>query len=463
MKTRKCFKRRISVKVKNEKKYKKIVCYAIVGTLACSSFFGTISNNEGMGVSKVVYATSSIKKTEQNIDNAEQKKEQLEEKKKALESKIATLEKEKGNILVYIEKLDKQLEEIEKDMADLNAKIRVVDAELIQTEQELEEAILQVENQYNSMKLRIKYMYENGDSDYISLLLQSDGFGDFLSRTEYIAKISEYDKKCYENYIELKQKVEDTKAKLEERKAELATLKEELAYEEQTVTKLSNDKAVELAKYEEKIDEADSEAEAFQQEIEKQEELIEDLLEQRRKQIEEEERRKEEERKKREEEERKRQEALQAQQNSSSSSSSSNSSSSGQVSTRGFVWPLSISGRITSRFGYRKSPTKGASTYHKGIDVGAATGTPILATQSGKVVTATYSSSAGYYVMIYHGNSTYSVYMHCSSLNVSVGQQVSKGQTIAKVGSTGISTGPHLHFGISVNGSYVNPLNYVSQ
>ncbi len=445
------------MRLEKGKRCKKCILYVLVGTLVCGSLAGTFSGSEYMGTSAIVHATS-------NIDKAEQKKEKLEEKKKALENKISSLEKEKDNILVYIEKLDKQLEEIQKDMAGLNAKIEVVDEELVQTEKELEEAVEQEEKQYNSMKLRIKYMYENGDSDYISLLLESDGFGDFLNRTEYIAKISEYDQKSYENYKALKQKVVDTKAKLEERKAELAALKAELAYEEQTVTKLSNDKAAELAKYEEKIDVADSEAAAFQQKIEEQEELIEQLLEERRRQIEEEERRKreEEERRKREEERRK-QEAAQAQQNESNSSSGSSSASSGQASTAGFVWPLSTAGRITSYFGYRDQPTAGASTNHKGIDISAPTGTPILATAGGEVVTATYSSSAGYYVMIYHGNSTYSVYMHCSSISVSVGQQVSKGQTIAAVGSTGVSTGPHLHFGISVNGSYVNPLNYVSQ
>ena len=248
----------------------------------------------------------------------------------------------------------------------------------------------------------------------------------------------------------MKQKVADAKTKLEEKRAELSVLKEDLGYQKNTVTKLSDDKNAELVKYQEKIDLADEEAKAFQKQIDEQEELIEKLLEEERRRIEEEERKKR-------EEERKRQEALK-QQNANNSSSSSSTSS---TSSKGFVWPLSISGRITSTFGYRNRPTAGASTYHKGIDVGASTGTPILATASGKVVTATYSSSAGYYVMLYHGNSTYSVYMHCSSLNVRVGQQVSKGQKIAAVGSTGISTGPHLHFGISVNGQYVNPLNYV--
>lgn len=418
-----------------EKNFKKRILYILVGVLICGSAAGAFCGN---GTSVSVQATS----TTANIDKAEERKKELEEKKKETEARIASLEEEKDDVLVYIEKLDKQLAEIQEDMAELNTEIAQVDKELAQAEIELAEAIEQEEKQYNSMKLRIKYMYENGDSDYISLLLSAEDFGDFLNRTEYIAKISEYDQKSYENYKALKQKVIDTQNKLTAQKEELAGLKEELAYEESTVTKLSEAKAAEVAKYEEKIDLADSEAAAFQKKIEEQEELIEQLLEERRKQIEEEERRKQQE----------------AAQNGNSSNTSS-----GQVSASGFIWPLSVSGRITSYFGSREQPTAGASTNHKGIDVGAPTGTPILAAAAGEVVTATYSSSAGNYVMIYHGNSTYTVYMHCSSLNVSVGQQVTQGQTIAAVGSTGYSTGPHLHFGISINGSYVNPLNYVSQ
>ena len=127
-----------------------------------------------------------------------------------------------------------------------------------------------------------------------------------------------------------------------------------------------------------------------------------------------------------------------------------------------FIWPCPASSRITSVFGSRSSPTEGASTDHKGIDIGAATGSDIVASAAGEVIISTYSYSAGNYIMINHGGGVYTVYMHCSKLLASVGDQVSQGQVIAKVGSTGYSTGPHLHFGIRVNGSYVNPTKYVS-
>ena len=105
---------------------------------------------------------------------------------------------------------------------------------------------------------------------------------------------------------------------------------------------------------------------------------------------------------------------------------------------------------------------RGASTDHKGIDIGASTGSDIVAAASGTVIISTYSVSAGNYIMIDHGGGVFTVYMHCSQLLASVGDKVSQGQVIAKVGSTGYSTGPHLHFGIRSGGAYVNPLKYVS-
>lgn len=130
-------------------------------------------------------------------------------------------------------------------------------------------------------------------------------------------------------------------------------------------------------------------------------------------------------------------------------------------SSSGFIWPAPSSYTITSEYGERESPIEGASTYHQGLDIGASYGSNILAAASGTVMTATYSTSAGNYIIIYHGNGLSTVYMHASALYVSPGQTVNQGDVIAAVGSTGYSTGPHLHFGVTVNGSYVNPHDYV--
>ena len=135
----------------------------------------------------------------------------------------------------------------------------------------------------------------------------------------------------------------------------------------------------------------------------------------------------------------------------------------GQNPPSNATWIEPVSGyTITSAFGYRKAPTKGASTYHQGVDMACPTGTPIYATRSGTVTKAAYQAGgAGYYVSISHGDGFASIYMHMTRYVVSAGQSVTQGQLIGYVGSTGVSTGPHLHFGISYGGTYVNPMAYI--
>ena len=126
-----------------------------------------------------------------------------------------------------------------------------------------------------------------------------------------------------------------------------------------------------------------------------------------------------------------------------------------------FCWPAPSYKRISDDYGNRIHPTLGVQQFHNGIDMAAPTGSPILAATDGEVIAAAYSSTMGNYIMINHGSGIYTIYMHASALYVSNGQKVSKGQKIAAVGSTGRSTGPHLHFSVRVNGSYVNPWNYL--
>ena len=126
-----------------------------------------------------------------------------------------------------------------------------------------------------------------------------------------------------------------------------------------------------------------------------------------------------------------------------------------------FTHPCPGYSYISSPFGYREQPLAGASTNHKGIDYAAGTGTPIYAAAAGTVVSAGYSGNAGKMIVINHGNGLTTYYMHCNDLYVSAGQSVSKGQNIAAVGTTGNSTGPHLHFQVNLNGTPVNPANYL--
>lgn len=126
------------------------------------------------------------------------------------------------------------------------------------------------------------------------------------------------------------------------------------------------------------------------------------------------------------------------------------------------TWPCPSTKRVTSEFGKRSQPVAGASTYHKGLDIAGYMGVDIVAADAGTVLFSGNSSSYGKYIVISHGNGITTLYAHCSQLLVKAGASVSKGQVIAKVGSTGISSGPHLHFEVSVNGVRQNPRNYVS-
>lgn len=413
------------------------------------------------------------------INDAKSEKSDLEKKKEETEAKIKELEKEKGDIVTYIEKMDVQLNDLNKEITSLNSQIDTANTDLDKTKKNLKEAQETEKNQYETMKKRIKYMYENGNANYIEIILGAADMSDMLNRAEYIEKIMQYDRTMLTNYQDTKKQIELTKKDIENKIVELEELTEEVNYEKDTVEKLIDNKSKEVEKYNANIQQSESMVSNYSNAIVEQEALIEKLLEEERRRVEEEERRrkaeeerkrKEEERKRKEEEEKKNQEQSNNSGNSSnnnsngnnSSDNSSNGSDSSNSGTQGgFTWPLPASHTITSYFGNRGQPTSGASTYHQGIDIGAPTGTSIVAASSGTVVTASYSAGAGNYIMISHGNSVYTVYMHCSQLLVSAGQTVSKGEKIALVGSTGISTGPHLHFGVSVNGSYVDPLNYV--
>ena len=387
----------------------------------------------------------SAQATKSGLSDAKNKKTALEAEKKKTEQELKNLEGLKSDTTAYVKKLDSSLESIGNELSKLNDDIDAKEKQIDTTKQELSEAKETEKSQYESMKLRIKYMYEKGDSTYVDLLMEAGSLSELLSKAEYITKISSYDRQKLDEYAATKEKIAEKEKALEEEHAELLNLQNETEAKQASVEKLLAAKQTELQNYETKIASAEGQISEYAKSIEAQENQI--------KSIEAEIKRKEEEARKKAEEEKKKAAAA------NKAAQTYKTVSLGDIS---FTWPCPASGRITSGFGSRKSPTEGASSNHQGIDIGAPTGTSIVAAAAGEVVIATYSASAGNYVMISHGGGVYTVYMHASSLLVSQGQSVKMGQTIAKVGSTGYSTGSHLHFGVRVNGSYVNPTKYVS-
>lgn len=373
--------------------------------------------------------------TREEIDSAKSELSSLEDEKKKTEDTIAQLEALKNDTTAYVKSLDSSLAKISEELEQLSGQISSKEEEIRVTGEELEDARIVEAEQYEAMKLRIRYMYENGESSYWDMLFQSQSMSELLNKAEYISKISEYDRNQLDKYVAIKEDIEQKEIRLEQEKAELLTLQESTEAKHASVEQLLSEKEKELKNYESQIANAEAQASQYQAEIAAQEAQIAQM---------------EAELKRQEEEARRKAEAQ---------GQTYKTVSIGDIT---FTWSCPASSRITSYFGSREAPTEGASTNHKAVDIGASTGTDIIAAADGQVSIATYSASAGNYIMLNHGGGVTTVYMHCSKLLVSAGESVKKGQVIAKVGSTGYSTGPHLHFGVRVNGTYVDPLQYVS-
>ena len=349
-----------------------------------------------------------------DLSDAQQKAQQLEEQKKAAESEKSSLAEQLNTIVT----------DMKKSEEDMTKK----ESEIEKAEEELVNAKVDEQNQYESMKKRIKYIYENGSSEFLEIMLEAKDMADFLNKAEYATKMSEYDRDMLKKFQKLVKKVEEEEAKLNKEYEELHTLQASLTEKQTAVEKLLTEKASEIASIESEMTEVQGLITAA----------------------------KEAERRRQEAEEAAKQ---QAQQNNGNSGGTAGDS---VVSGNGFfTHPCPGMSYQSSYFGEVREGI-GDSRPHKGHDYAAAPGTPIYAATAGKVTTAGYSNSAGYWVVINHGNGLVTKYMHMWQMPyVSEGQTVEKGQNIGGVGTTGQSTGNHLHFQVELNGVPVNPSNYM--
>lgn len=392
---------------------------------------------------------------ESNLSEAQQEKKTLENDLQKAKELIDSLKGSKEDIQSEVEKLDKQLNEISGKVKELESQLSKKRQEIANTESALNKAKEQEKKQYRNMKKRIQFMYENGQTSYVEMLLSADSFTDFLNAVEYITQISQYDRKMLKEYQNMQVTIADTQKTLETDYASLQSLQAKVQEEKQAVAALESAKKGELNDVADDLTDAQTVAKAYEAEIQAQNEVIAQIQAAQ---------------KRAEEQQAAQQQAQAAEENQGATDAAGENQNTAQnttpsgngQSTGSMMWPCPSSKRVTSDYGPRTSPTNGASSNHKGIDIGAAYGADIVAADGGTVLVATYSSSGGNYVIIDHGGGLCTVYMHASSLTVSAGQTVSKGQVIAKVGSTGISTGNHLHFGVTLNGVYVSPWGYVS-
>lgn len=392
---------------------------------------------------------------ESNLSEAQQEKKTLENDLQKAKELIDSLKGSKEDIQSEVEKLDKQLNEISGKVKELESRLSKKRQEIADTESALNKAKEQEKKQYRNMKKRIQFMYENGQTSYVEMLLSADSFTDFLNAVEYITQISQYDRKMLKEYQNMQVTIADTQKTLETDYASLQSLQAKVQEEKQAVAALESAKKGELNDVADDLTDAQTVAKAYEAEIQAQNEVIVQIQAAQKRAA---------------EQQAAQQQAQAAEGNQGATDAAGENQNTAQnttpsgngQSTGSMMWPCPSSKRVTSDYGPRTSPTNGASSNHKGIDIGAAYGADIVAADGGTVLVATYSSSGGNYVIIDHGGGLCTVYMHASSLTVSAGQTVSKGQVIAKVGSTGISTGNHLHFGVTLNGVYVSPWGYVS-
>ena len=356
---------------------------------------------------------SRIAKSQSAIDR-------ISAERKRIQNTINNIKKLKNDTQQYIEELDKNLELLTDELNNTLLQIDIKQVDIDNTNIVLENTKEKEEKQYEDMKLRIKFFYEKGDTSILESILAGNNLEDILTKAEYIQNITYYDRKKLNELIDIKNQIIIIENQLEQEKAELVLLKETEIAQKENIEALIEEKTKELEDINSRINTSNAELKKLQEEQKKQEAEI--LAIER---------------------------AILARGNSN------------RILSGGLIWPCPSSKRITSGFGKRKSPTKGASSNHQGIDISATTGSTVIAAAAGEVVISTYSYSAGNYIMINHGSGVFTIYMHLSKKIADVGQEVSQGQKIGEVGSTGYATGPHLHFGIRKNGSYVNPLTFV--
>ena len=338
----------------------------------------------------------------------------------ATENEIKKVEKQQNSLLDEIETLDLEINAVEKEIANIQGQINKINSSISEKEQTIKNNQETLKKENELLQQRVWAMYENGEVSYLKLLLNSNGIVDFLKRYELVNSMIEADKELIAELTELSKQIEIEKQELENDKVVVEAAKKQEAAEQK---KLATSRSAKESRF--KLLEKD--AKELQKQLDRE----------------------------REESERLEQELKNLSKTSTVVYDSSTS----------FIWPLpKTSKKITCQYGYRTHPVTGVkNSFHTGVDIGnAPTGTDIYAVKSGKVITAGWNTAYGNRVIIDHGNGITTMYAHASKLLVKVGDTVTQGQVIAKVGSTGYSTGPHLHFEVRKDGASQNPKNYIN-
>lgn len=362
--------------------------------------------------------TAGAAVSQSQIDKLKKQQKEIEKKKQEMLSQINSLEYEQSTALAKKVVLDNQIQLTQEDIANINDQIETYTQLIEVKKEEVIQAQQTEDEQWALYKVRIRAMEESGTISYISVIFESNSFSDLLARLDIVSEIMKYDEKLYEQLKAAKLATKDAQASLEVSKADQEVEKANLEVKN---AELETQRAAadELLKEIEK--DIAAAKELYQKELDASKEIQSDIN----KKIEE----------------------LKKQQSQ-------------VVGTGKLIWPAPSFNKVSSPYGQRFHPIYHEYRMHSGIDIAAGYGAKIIASDDGTVIISQYSSSYGNYIVISHGNGYTTLYAHLSSRLKKVGDKVKQGELIGKCGSTGASTGPHLHYEVSLNGSRVNPLNY---
>ena len=357
--------------------------------------------------------------TQSEIDDLKDQAEDLDNQREELQEQIEAIQSDKSRALERKSLLEQQISATQAEINNIQAQIEKYTQLIMEKEEELAQAEAEEAELYDQFCQRVRYMEEEGEVSYWSILFSSSDFSDLLDNFMMVEEFIDYDNRMMEEILALQEQIQSDKAELETARTE-----QETARTEQEKAKAD-------------LQAQEAEVDSLIEEISGQE----DLLEQQEAQL---------------------KAAADAMDDEIRRLEQEMASQiSGVVSESGFQWPLPASwNTLSSLFGNRTHPITGRPNNHTGIDIPASRNTEIYAAKSGVVVTSTYNSSYGNYVVVSHSDGTSTLYAHMNSRNATVGQTVSQGQVIGYVGTTGSSTGNHLHFEVRVNGSRVDPVDY---
>lgn len=365
------------------------------------------------------FAASAV--TQSQINTLKKKQQEIEKKKAEIQSQINSLKYQQDSALAKKQVLDDQIEYTHQEIDNINEQIETYTQLIQDKEKEVVAAQETEDNQWTLYKARMRTMEENGTISYISVIFNANSFAELLARVDFVGDIMNYDERLYEQLKAAKQATIDAKTQLE-------TAQKEQEEQKSVLQEKQTELQTEVAQADELLQQIDNDIQQakdlYQQEKAAADQIQSDIN----KKIE---------------------ELKKSQQTT-------------VVGKGKLIWPTPSCTTVTSQFGMRYHPIYHEYRMHSGIDIGAKYGASVLAADDGVVIISEYSSSYGNYIVLSHGNGMTTLYAHLSSRLVKVGDKVTQGSTIGKAGSTGNSTGSHLHFEVSVNGSRVNPLQYFS-